>query len=182
MWTCAKTFLILMLKIGPIAFVSTYCNCQFSKMVEDFSVKNPDTYKFKCYLEGFNPIASSQLTTSASLPSCVVGSNSLRAKSSLYSINGCHVGRAGGNGGSRAKEPLPHPTQFLEMREAKSSSSNNHIHTITTLVYQIEVQAGLLILKRNSNLHGLILVCMFINFGEISPLHIYDLKKTPIIL
>ena len=99
-----------MLKIRPIAFVSTYCNCQFSKMVEDFSVENPDTYKFKCYLKAFNPIASSQLTTSASLLSCVVGSNSLCAKSSLYFINGRHIGRAGGTGDSRAKGPLQPPT------------------------------------------------------------------------
>ena len=40
----------------------------------------------------------------------MVGSNSLRAKSSLYSINGCHVGRAGGTRDSRAKGPLPNPS------------------------------------------------------------------------
>ena len=44
-------------------------------------------------------------------------------------------------------------------------------------MYQIEVQVRLLILKRNSNLYGLILVCMIINFGDISPLYIYDLKN-----
>ena len=38
-----------------------------------------------------------------------------------------------------------------------------------TLMYQIEVQAHLLILNRNSHLHGLILVCTFIYLKEISP-------------
>ena len=46
-----------------------------------------------------------------------------------------------------------------------------------TLVYRIEVHARLLILKMNSHLHGHILVCMSINFKEIFPLHIYDLKN-----
>ena len=46
----------------------------------------------------------------------------------------------------------------------------------TTLAYRIEVQARLLILKENSQLHGLILVCTFINFEEISPPALYDLN------
>ena len=46
-----------------------------------------------------------------------------------------------------------------------------------TLVYWIEVQARLLILKRESHLHGLILVCAFINFEEIFSLHINMVKK-----
>ena len=46
-----------------------------------------------------------------------------------------------------------------------------------TLVYRIEVHAHLLISKINSHLHGLKLVCKFINFKEIFPLHIYDLKN-----
>jgi hypothetical protein len=46
-----------------------------------------------------------------------------------------------------------------------------------TLVYQIEVQEHLFILNRNSHLHGLILVCTFINIEKIFPLHIYDLKN-----
>ena len=46
-----------------------------------------------------------------------------------------------------------------------------------TLVYQIEVQAHLLILNRNSHLQGLILVCMFIHLEEIFPLHIYELEN-----
>ena len=46
-----------------------------------------------------------------------------------------------------------------------------------TLVYQVEVQAHLIILNRN--LQVLILVCTFINFEDISPLHIYDLKNNP---
>ena len=48
---------------------------------------------------------------------------------------------------------------------------------VATLVYRIEVHAHLLILKINSHLHGLILVCTSINFKEIFPLHIYDLKN-----
>ena len=51
------------------------------------------------------------------------------------------------------------------------SSQKNH-----TLVYRIEVHARLLILKMNSHLQGLILV-LFIDFKEIFPLHIYDLKN-----
>ena len=39
--------------------------------------------------------------------------------------------------------------------------------TAHTLVYRIEVQARLLILKRNSHLPCVILVCTFINFEEI---------------
>ena len=46
-----------------------------------------------------------------------------------------------------------------------------------TLVYQIEVQAHLLILNRNSHLQGLILVCTFIHLEEIFLLHIYDLEN-----
>ena len=46
-----------------------------------------------------------------------------------------------------------------------------------TLVYQVEVQAHLIIFNRN--LQVLILVCTFINFEDISPLYIYDLKTTP---
>ena len=38
-----------------------------------------------------------------------------------------------------------------------------------TLIYRIEVHARLLILIRNSPLHGLILVCTFINFEEFQP-------------
>ena len=44
-------------------------------------------------------------------------------------------------------------------------------------MYRKEVQARLLILKLNSHLHSLILICTFINFKEIFPLHIYDLKN-----
>ena len=44
-------------------------------------------------------------------------------------------------------------------------------------MYRIEVQARLLILKLNSHLHSLILIGTFINFKEIFPLHIYDLKN-----
>ena len=39
-----------------------------------------------------------------------------------------------------------------------------------TLMYRIDVQAHLLILNRNSHLHGLILVCKFINLGETTPI------------
>ena len=38
-----------------------------------------------------------------------------------------------------------------------------------TLVYRIEVHARLLILRKNSPLHGLILVCTFIDFETIFP-------------
>ena len=44
-----------------------------------------------------------------------------------------------------------------------------------TLIYQMEVQAHLLILNRNSHLQGLLLVCTFIHLEEIFPLPIYDL-------
>ena len=47
-----------------------------------------------------------------------------------------------------------------------------------TLVYRIDVHARLLILRKNSPLHGLILVCTFIDFEEIFPLQIrYDLRN-----
>ena len=39
----------------------------------------------------------------------------------------------------------------------------------TTLVYRIDVHARLLILRKNSPLHGLILVCTFIDFEKIFP-------------
>ena len=38
-----------------------------------------------------------------------------------------------------------------------------------TLVYRIDVHARLLILRKNSPLHGLILVCTFIDFEKIFP-------------
>ena len=41
--------------------------------------------------------------------------------------------------------------------------------SVPTLVYQIEVHARLLILRRNSPLHGLILVCTFIDFEKKFP-------------
>ena len=48
-----------------------------------------------------------------------------------------------------------------------------HCPVQSTLVYRIEVQVNLSILKRNSRLHGLILVYMFINLEEIFlPAHI----------
>ena len=50
-------------------------------------------------------------------------------------------------------------------------------HIRPTPVYRIEVHARLLILKRNSHLHGLILVSTFIILRKFSPLHIYDLEN-----
>ena len=44
-----------------------------------------------------------------------------------------------------------------------------HLSKLLDLVYWIEVQTRLLILKMNSHLQGLILVCTFINLGEIFP-------------
>ena len=41
------------------------------------------------------------------------------------------------------------------------------------LVCRIDVHAGLLILRKNSPLHGLILVCTFIVFEKKIPLHVY---------
>ena len=40
---------------------------------------------------------------------------------------------------------------------------------LCTLVYRIDVHARLLILRRNSPLHGLILVCTFIDFEKKFP-------------
>ena len=52
------------------------------------------------------------------------------------------------------------------------------MRVMCTLVYQIEVQARLLVPTCTVGLmHGLILVCTFINFEEISLLHICDLKN-----
>ena len=42
-----------------------------------------------------------------------------------------------------------------------------------TVVYQIDVHARLLILRKNSSLHGLILVCTFIVFELKVPLQVY---------
>ena len=42
-----------------------------------------------------------------------------------------------------------------------------------TLVCRIDVHARLSILRKNSPLHGLILVCMFIVFEKKIPLHVY---------
>ena len=42
-------------------------------------------------------------------------------------------------------------------------------YTANTLVYRIDVHARLLILRKNSPLHSLILVCMFIDFEKIFP-------------
>ena len=44
---------------------------------------------------------------------------------------------------------------------------------IGTLVYQIDVHARLLILRKKFSLHGLILVCMIIVFEKKIPLHVY---------
>ena len=44
---------------------------------------------------------------------------------------------------------------------------------IDTLVCRIDVHARLLILRKNSSLHGLILVCAFIVFEKKIPLHVY---------
>ena len=50
------------------------------------------------------------------------------------------------------------------------------------LVYQIEVHVRLLILKINSHLHSLILVCTYIIFEEITPLHIHINHMLSIVL
>ena len=44
-----------------------------------------------------------------------------------------------------------------------------------TLVYRIDVHARLLILSKKSPLHGLILVCTFIDFEKKFPLHVYSI-------
>ena len=45
---------------------------------------------------------------------------------------------------------------------------------LSTLVYRIDVHACLLILRQKSPLHGLILVCTFIDFEKKFPLHVYS--------
>ena len=45
----------------------------------------------------------------------------------------------------------------------------NLVQNSTTLVYRIDVHARLLILTKKSPLHGLILVCMIIDFEEKFP-------------
>ena len=47
------------------------------------------------------------------------------------------------------------------------------IKRLPTLVSRIDVHARLLILRKNSPLHGLILVCTFIVFEKKIPLHVY---------
>ena len=58
-----------------------------------------------------------------------------------------------------------------ELRHFSAQQHNGNFILLHTLVYQIEVQACLLILKRNSRLHSLILVCTFIILRKIFPLH-----------
>ena len=44
-----------------------------------------------------------------------------------------------------------------------------------TLAYRIDVHAHLLFWKKKSSLHGLILVCMFIDFEKKFHLHVYSI-------
>ena len=54
---------------------------------------------------------------------------------------------------------------------------------IHTLVYRIDVHARLLILRKNSPLHGLILVCTFIDFEKIfPPARLFILHSSPILV
>ena len=53
---------------------------------------------------------------------------------------------------------------------------------LITLVYRIEVQVRLLVLKRNSYLPGLVLVWRCITFEDFFALHIYDFKEIQYLL
>ena len=59
---------------------------------------------------------------------------------------------------SRASVVLMDMTYFFDEGKLKRK--------IYTLVYRIDVHARLLILRKNSPLHGLILVCTFIDFEK----------------
>ena len=48
---------------------------------------------------------------------------------------------------------------------------------VGTLVYRIDVHARLLILRKNSPLHGLILFCTFIVYEKKFPLHVYSILQ-----
>ena len=55
----------------------------------------------------------------------------------------------------------------------KSNLLKKYSSFLFTLVCRIDVHARLLILRKNSPLHGLILVCTFIVFEKKIPLHVY---------
>ena len=46
------------------------------------------------------------------------------------------------------------------------TQNGSYVRGYGTLVYRIDVHARLLILRKNSPLHGLILVCTFIDFEK----------------
>ena len=60
-------------------------------------------------------------------------------------------------------------------QNGESGLCNDFCPTVNTLVYRIEVHARSLILRTNSPLHGLILVCTFIDFEKKFPLHVYSI-------